>query len=146
MGMTLLSFLEERMGFGNRMGLLGPNFYCLRNTGNRKLPPFHFLEQTTKELFFFLHGNKLMQSRCREAQRWCLPHRSRLGFICQRLLSLSALTQTGILSGTTGVGTFALINNNKCVRLFCHCQKHTSLTNSDRFRTHLNTTYCVPSK
>lgn len=27
---------------GNRMVLLGPSQYCLRNTGNRKLPPFHF--------------------------------------------------------------------------------------------------------
>lgn len=41
--MTLLSFLEEHMSFGNRTGLLGPGPYCLGSTGNRKLPPIHFL-------------------------------------------------------------------------------------------------------
>lgn len=41
--MTLLSFLKEHMNFWNRTELLGPSPYCLGNTGNRKLPPIHFL-------------------------------------------------------------------------------------------------------
>ena len=43
MVMTRLGFLEERASFGNRTGLLGPGPRCLGNTGNRKLPPIHFL-------------------------------------------------------------------------------------------------------
>lgn len=107
-------FLERRMGFGKRAGATGPRPAPSEgSSGNRKLPPIHFLigwGQTTKELCFFLHGNKLMQSRCSETQsegqRCCLASRSRAAFHLSAAGARSALPQTTASAGTAGVGTF----------------------------------------
>lgn len=57
------------MTIGNPTGLLDPSLHRLGgNTRNRKLPPIRFLigwNRLQKDCFF-LHGNELIQSRCRE--------------------------------------------------------------------------------
>jgi len=90
--MTPLSFLEAHMNVGNWTGLLGLSSHRLGNTGNRKLPPIHFLigwNRLQKNCVFSCMATSLIQSRCsktqRGRQRWCLTFTSRLCFICQRL-------------------------------------------------------------
>lgn len=135
MVMTRLSFLEERMSFGNRTGLLGPSPYCLgehrkQETTPNSLPDW--LEWTTKELCFFLHGNKLMQSRCSETwsegQRWRLTH---TGAGCSSSVSgrVSVGAQRdGNSQWHSWSRDFALINNNICAFdcSGCRCYKHSS--------------------
>lgn len=69
-----------------------------------------WLERTTKELCFFLHGNKLMQSRCSESQSdrgtEVVSHIQEQAVLhLSTAVSLRALRGKGMLSGTAGVET-----------------------------------------